>query len=83
MLKSRTDGSGNRSYMDQVQNVGSVDYVKDGQVISGASQESVLVSGQSDLAELSKAGYEPGTIAYTAGFKAMWQLDVSGLWVSL
>ena len=27
--------------------------------------------------------YPPGTVAYTAGFKAMWQLGANGVWVSL
>lgn len=27
--------------------------------------------------------YHPGTIAYTAGFKKMWQLGVDDSWVSL
>ena len=42
---------------------------------------SVLVSSQSDLAEL--PAYPAGTIAYTAGFKAMWQLSAAGEWVSV
>lgn len=42
---------------------------------------SVLVSTQDDLAEL--PAYPAGTIAYTAGFKAMWQLSAAGDWVSV
>lgn len=41
----------------------------------------VLVPSQSDLANL--PAYPAGTIAYTAGFKAMWQLDAAGSWISV
>lgn len=41
----------------------------------------VLVEAQTDLAQL--PAYPAGTIAYTAGFKAMWQLDTQGNWVSV
>lgn len=41
---------------------------------------SVLVTGGSQLAQLAGQGFEPGTIAFTAGYKNMWQLDPSGSW---
>ena len=41
----------------------------------------VLVEAQTDLAQLPAS--PAGTIAYTAGFKAMWQLDTQGNWVSV
>lgn len=41
----------------------------------------VLVESQSNLANLPP--YPAGTIAYTAGFKAMWQLNASGSWISM
>lgn len=43
---------------------------------------SYLVESQAKLASIPDA--EPGDIAYTAGFKNMWQLDTDGsTWVSL
>ena len=43
---------------------------------------SYMVESQSKLADIPDA--QPGTIAYTAGFKAMWQLDTDGVtWVSV
>lgn len=59
---------------------GQVDYVKDGQLYVGANVPSVMVTDALILEEL-KPIYPPGTIAYTAGFKAMWQLDADGKWV--
>ena len=81
MIQVRTHEDGNRSYIDRVQDAGNLDYVKDGELVRGAPLESVMVTAESDLASLT--GYEPGTIAYTAGFKAMWQLSAAGQWVSL
>ena len=62
--------------------IGQVDYVKDGELHRGANTPSVMVTAEADLAELPK-DYPPGTVAYTAGFKAMWQLDSAGNWVSM
>lgn len=62
--------------------IGQVDYVQDGELHRGANTPSVMVTSEADLAELPK-DYPPGTIAYTAGFKAMWQLDSAGNWVSM
>lgn len=61
-------------------NVGA-DYVKDGKVYNSGSNTSVMVTAQSDLANLE--GYLPGTVAYTAGFANVWQLAANGTWVSL
>ena len=38
----------------------------------------VLVTGESQLSELT--GFEPGSIAFTAGYANMWQLDPDGTW---
>lgn len=62
--------------------IGQVDYVQNGELHRGANTPSVMVTAEADLAELPK-DYPPGTIAYTAGFKAMWQLDSAGNWVSM
>ena len=65
----------------QVQDIGTLDYVSNGEIIKNVACKSVLVSSSDDLSILQK--YAPGTIAYTAGFKQMWQLSPSGDWVGL
>ena len=62
--------------------IGQLDYVQDGELHRGGTAPSVMVTAQTDLANLPDV-YPPGTIAYTAGFKAMWQLDAAGTWVSV
>ncbi len=64
----------------RVQSEPECDYVQNGVIYTGAKAESVMVTSQSDLEQLS--GYAPGTIAYTAGFTDMWQLAADGTWVS-
>lgn len=61
-----------------------VDYVdSDGILHIYEKTRSVLVRSQNDLSNLPSGMYLPGTIAYTAGFQAMWQLNASGSWVSM
>lgn len=62
--------------------IGQTDYVQDGELHRGGTAPSVMVTAQTDLENLPD-DYPPGTIAYTAGFKAMWQLSAAGEWVSL
>ena len=64
------------------QTSGEVDFIKDGTLNRGANAPSVMVTAEDDLAELTDI-YTPGTVAYTAGFKAMWQLSADGTWVSM
>lgn len=52
----------------------------DGQKITPVPYESIMVSSQSDLSSLI---CEPGTVAYTAGFGNMWQLDAEGTWQTI
>lgn len=53
--------------------------LQDGVWQSGGS---FLISDQSKLASIPDA--EPGDMAFTAGFKHMWQLDTDGsTWVSI
>lgn len=63
--------------------IGQLDYVQDGELHRGGTAPSVMVTAQADLSQLPGGVYPPGTIAYTAGFKAMWQLAADGSWVSL
>ena len=81
MLVYRWEEGGNRGYIDQIHDVGNTDYVdQNGNLVEGAPVKTVLVSSKSEAEALT--GYEPGTIAYTAACKAMWQLSPSGEWVA-
>lgn len=62
--------------------IGQIDYVQDGVLHTGANAPSVMVTDEADLAALPPV-YPPGTIAHTAGFKAMWQLSADGEWIAL
>lgn len=44
-------------------------------------QTSIMVSAQSDLAKL--ADYPAGVLAFTAGYKQIWQKAVDGTWVEV
>lgn len=81
MLKFRTHPEKDNEYVDAVQDRGNTDYLLDGVVYKNAPTKSVMVTAETDLADLE--GYEPGTVAYTAGFTAMWQLSADGTWVSM
>ena len=72
------DKNNKREYVDLVQNSNGTDYVKDGRIVHNASMQPVLVSSSSDLSLLTE--YEPGTIAYTAGFNSIWQKAPDGTW---
>ena len=62
---------------------GETDYVKDGVLHRGVNAASILVAGEADLQAIPKGLYSPGSVAYTAGFQAMWQLSVTGEWVPM
>ena len=59
---------------------GKYDAIINGEIVQNLSDKTVLVTAETDLRNLTD--YAAGTIAYTAGFQAMWQLDASGSWVS-
>lgn len=75
MLKHGKDG-----YFDAVRNLGDTDYLQDGEIVKDAPMSLILVGSSSDLSSLEN--YEPGSIAYTAGFAQMWQLSPAGEWVA-
>lgn len=58
-----------------------LDYVQNGVLHVNSEARAVCVTGQNDLAELT--GYSPGSIAFTAGYKNIWQLGADGAWVDL
>lgn len=65
----------------KVQTSGANDVVHGNLLVKDTPAPSVLVTAGSDLTKL--PAYPAGTMAYTAGFKAMWQLDASGEWISI
>lgn len=66
---------------DVVQDTGNTDYILGNAIYKNSPTKSVLVTAESDLSRLSD--YDPGTVAYTAGFEAMWQKDATGEWISM
>lgn len=68
-------------YQDVVNTRGNLDYVKDGEVFTNNPSQSVMVNTADDLDLLTN--YNPGTIAYTAGFASMWQKSLDGTWVEV
>lgn len=64
------------------QTVSENNYIKGGELIRGDNAHSIMVTSSGDLAELA-GKFPPGSIAYTAGFAAMWQLAADGSWVSI
>ena len=66
----------------RTQTEGEIDYIKNGTLYRGASADSVLVPSEDYLATLVDI-YTPGAIAFTAGFKQMWQLSADGTWIDM
>lgn len=62
--------------------VGLMDYVSGTTLHKQVPSDSVMVTAQTDLAKI-KDNYNPGVVAYTAGFTNMWQLSAAGEWVSI
>ena len=68
----------------RIQTNGEGDYVNsDGDLVFGVNQRGVMVTAEADLANLPTELYAPGSVAFTAGFKAMWQLGADGEWVDM
>ena len=73
--------TGQEAVLDLVGDIGNLDYVKDGEIVKNAPTAPVMVPDQAALALLT--GYEPGTVAFTAGFAAAWQLAADGTWATI
>lgn len=59
-----------------------LDYIdSDGDTIMDSPIKTIMVTDVSDLESLTE--YNAGTIAFTAGFGYMWQLDSDGDWIDL
>ena len=68
--------------LSRMMNSGEVDYMKSGVLIHGSTALAVMVASSSELTGL--AGKVPvGSIAYTAGYGTMWQLDAAGEWMEI
>ena len=67
--------------MDESVSMGVTDYIENGVAHNSNVMHSVMVESESDLASLNN--YAVGSIAYTAGFGSMWQLNASGEWVEV
>ena len=78
MILKREKPSGTQ-LADVVYSKDATAYVKDGVVYKNAPINLVLVTSKSD-AETLLTDFEPGTIAYTAGFNQMWQKAPNGSW---
>ena len=66
--------------LDLVHNKSLMAYVDGNKIISNIPMQTILVSAHSDLENL--IDYSPGTIAYTAGYRQMWQKAPNGSWVA-
>lgn len=77
----RNYGDSELAYADVVQDEGNTDYVKDGVIYKNAPVKNVMVSSEDDLDLLEN--YEPGTIAYTAGYLSIWQKGIDDNWESI
>ena len=53
----------------------------DGEIVVNSSSEPVMIRTAADLDLLT--AYEPGTFAYTAGFKKIWQKAADGTWANI
>lgn len=57
-------------------------YIKNGKLNNVIGQSiQVMVESASDLEELAEASV--GTIAFTAGFANIWQLNANGEWIAI
>lgn len=56
--------------------------VSNGELVKHYPQ-SIMVANQTELNALDTTGIEPGTLAYTAGYANMWQLDSDGAWQTI
>lgn len=58
-------------------------YYEDGTIIQIAPKSSIMVASKSELDNITPADIPPTSIAYTAGFKNMWQLAADGTWETI
>ncbi len=77
-----TIGENDPRVFDFVTTLGNVDYVDgNGKIKTEVPVACVMVRSSADKSLL--ADYEPGTIAFTAGFAAIWQKKADGTWADI
>ena len=81
IYRNKSNEGAANAVVDLIHDTGNTDYLLNGTIYQNAPIKCVMVSAQADLASLE--GYEPGTIAYTAGFGSMWQLGLDGTWTAI
>ena len=69
---------GDRPMIDVISTMQPIDYVKDGAVYQNSCPIAIMVGSEDDLDILTD--YTPGSLAFTADLKNLWQLDASGTW---
>ena len=62
-------------------NVGNIDYVKNLEIKTTPNRSVMIEDEDTDFALL--GSYPPGTVAFTAGWKKVWQKATSGEWVEV
>lgn len=67
--------------IDLVNAVSDASYVDNGEVVRHVNPSTVMIGSESDLTVLTDL--VPTSVAYTAGFKSIWQKDVDGTWVEV
>ena len=72
---------GRNEFIDTFISMGASDYVKDGVLHEDNVPQTVMVESSADLDSLTE--YTPTSIAYTAGFTSMWQMDADGVWQAI
>lgn len=65
---------------NKIMSIGEMAYVDaDGALVTGKEAMAVMVTDEDDLTALA-GEVNPGSIAFTAGFKQAWQLKADGTW---
>ena len=67
-----------KEQISRVQSMDEIDYVLSGTLHKGTNAGTIMVGSSSDLSLLTD--YNPGSIAFTAGFEAAWQKKPDGTW---
>lgn len=84
ILNNKVQSANFPELFDEIKKPGYIDYAdSEGNLQRNAQVSSIMVTSENDLENLPN-DYLPGSIAYTPGFKLMWQLAADGTtWVSL
>ena len=62
----------------------SVDYIStEGRIIQNANTPPVMIRQEADLELPIMEAYNPGTIAFIAGWNSSWQKNAAGSWIPI